>query len=469
MNRHLLLLLPGIVALQTGCNLAPRYTRPEAPVPSAWPTGAAYAGNGTATGTPEAQSLPWREFLGDAKLQQLVEMALTNNRDLRLAVLNVERARAYYGIRRADLLPAVNLGAVASRQRVPGDLSGGDSHQTVEQNGLSLGVASWEIDFAGRLRSLKDRALEEYLATAQARRSAEIMLVSSVANAYLVLAADRERASLAATTLKSHESSYNLVKRRHEYGLVAKLDLHRAQAQADAAREEVARFTQLVAQDENALNLLLGVPAPPELLAPDLATVTPPATVSPGLSSEVLLTRPDILQAESLLKAANADIGAARAAFFPRLSLTAAAGTASSDLAGLFKSGSGSWSYAPQMVAPLFDARTWSAYTVAKVQREMAVTHYEKTIQVAFREVADALAQRGTMDRQLAAQQSLVHALQEATRLSTSRYDKGLDSYLGVLDAQRSLYLAQQVLLSLRLAQTANAVTLYRVLAGEGT
>jgi multidrug efflux system outer membrane protein len=244
------------------------------------------------------------------------------------------------------------------------------------------------------------------------------------------------------------------------------LDLYRVQTQVDAARGDVARFRQLVAQDENALNLLVGSPAPSELLPTELSGVTPPKEITPGISSEVLLRRPDVLQAESLLRAAHADIGAARAAFFPRISLTAAVGTASGELSGLFKSGSGVWSYAPQIVMPIFDARTWSAQKAAKVQREMAVTQYEIAIQHAFKEVADALAVRGTVDQQVSAQQSLVHAVAETYRLSNSRYDKGIDSYLGVLDAQRSLYAAQQGLVYLRLAKLANQVRLYAVLGG---
>jgi multidrug efflux system outer membrane protein len=244
------------------------------------------------------------------------------------------------------------------------------------------------------------------------------------------------------------------------------LDLYRAQTPVDIARRDVARFVQQVAQDENALNLLVGSPVPDGLLANELGGVSAPTEIAPGLPSGVLLRRPDVVQAEDLLKAAYADIGAARAAFFPRISLTAAIGTASSDLSGLFKSGSGAWSYAPQIVMPIFDARTWSAHRAAKVQREIAVTQYEKAIQSAFREVADALATRGTVDQQVSAQQSLVHASAETYRLSNSRYDKGIDSYLSVLDAQRSLFAAQQELVFLRLAKVANQVNLYAVLGG---
>jgi len=466
MNKHLFLLLAGIAIVPGGCTLAPKYARPAAPVPAEWPSGAAYQNTPAVPNAPEAQDLRWREFFVDEKLQQVIGTALANNRDLRLAVLNMEQARAMYGIQRAELLPTVDAIGSGSKSRVPADLSSTGSRQITEQYSVNLGVASWEIDFFGRIRSLKDVALEEYLATEQARRSAQILLVSSVADTYLALAADRENLTLAESTLATQQEAYNLIKRRHDLGLVPDLDLYRAQAQVDAARGDLARFRQLVAQDENALNLLLGAPVRGELRPAGLADVTPPKEISPGVSSEVLLRRPDVLQAESLLRAANADIGAARAAFFPRISLTGAFGTSSSDLSRLFKSGQGSWDFAPQIVMPIFDARIWSAHRAATVQQEIAVTQYEKAIQSAFREVADTLAVHGTVDQQLSAQQSLVDAVAETYRLSSSLYDKGIDSYLSVLDAQRSLYAARQGLVSLRLAKLVNDVRLYAVLGG---
>jgi len=315
---------------------------------------------------------------------------------------------------------------------------------------------------------MKDRALEEYLATEEARRSAQILIVSGVVNAYLTLAADRENLKLGETTLETQTHAYNLIKRRYDVGLASELALNQAQTQVDTARRNIALFTQLAAQDENALNLLVGSPSPmpSELLPADLGSVSPPKEISPGLSSEVLLLRPDIMAAEHQLKAANALIGAARAAFFPRISLTAAVGTASSELSGLFKSGQGTWGFAPQIVMPIFDARLWSAYDATKVEKEIALAQYEKAIQTAFREVADALAVRGTADQQLSAQQSLVDAFARTYRISVARYTKGIDSYLGVLDAQRSLYTAQQALILLRLGKLANQVRLYAVLGG---
>jgi outer membrane protein, multidrug efflux system len=463
MNKNAFLLLLGIALVPAGCTMAPKYTRPKAPVPAEWPTGPAYA---TQPSTPNSQLPQWQEFIADEKLQQVIGMALTNSRDLRLAALNVERARALYGIQRAELLPTVNANGTGSKKQLPGDLSGSGSRQTMERYDANLGVAAWEIDFFGRIRSLKDRALQEYLASEQARRSAQILLVSSVANAYLALAADRENLALSETTLVAQQNSYNLVKRRYDLGLTPELDLYQAQTPLDAARRDVALYTQQVAQDENALNLLTGSPVPEELLPTDLGRVSPPKEIAAGLSSEVLLRRPDVLQAEDLLKAANADIGAARAAFFPRISLTGTIGYASSDLYNLFKSGSGAWSYTPEIVMPIFDARTWSGLKLTKVQREIAVAQYEKAIQSAFREVADTLAKRGTVDQQVAAQQSLVNASAETYRLANLRYDKGIDDYLSVLVAQRSLFAAQQFLVNLRLAKLANQVQLYAALGG---
>ena len=468
MNKNVFLLMSLIPLLAVGCTLAPRYERPAAPVPAEWPAGPAYSEAKAAASVAAADERPWREFIADPRLWKIIETALDNNRDLRIAALNVERAHAYYGIQRAELLPAVNAIGSGSKERLPADLSRSGTVTTSERYGVNLGVISWEIDFFGRIQSLKDRALEEYLATEQARRGAQILLVSALADAYFALAADRENFKLVTSTLETQEASYKLIRKRFDVGIASELDLRQAQSQVDTARRDVARYTQIVAQDENALNLLAGAPVPQELLPPDLSNVIPPGEISAGLSSELLLHRPDVLTAEHRLRAANANIGAARAAFFPRISLTAAMGTASADLSGLFKSGSGTWSFAPQIVMPIFDARTWSAYDVTKVEKEISVAQYEKAIQTAFREVADALAVQGTMSRQIEAQQSLVDALAVTYRLANARYTKGIDNYLTVLVAQRSLYAAQQVLISLRLAGVSNRFTLYKVLGGGG-
>jgi multidrug efflux system outer membrane protein len=468
MKRNLFFLLGIIVFLLGGCTLAPKYTRPEAPMPAHWPMGMAYiyTENAADESSPLASTLSWRDFITDDRLQKVIETALNNNRDLRLAALNVERARALYGISRAELLPSVNAAGIWDKEHVPADLSTTGSAVTSEQYGVNLGITSWEIDVFGRIRSLKDQALEEYLATEDARRSAQIMLVSAVAQAYLALAADKENLKLVASTLEAQEVSYKLIRKRQDVGLASELDLRRAQSQVDTARGDVARYTQLEAQDENALNLLVGSPIPQVLLPMELDSINPPKDISPGLSSELLLRRPDILAAEHRLKAANANIGAARAAFFPLISLTTFIGTASADLSGLFKAGQGTWGFTPQIVMPIFDARTWSAYDVTKVEKEISVAQYEKVIQTSFREVADALAVRGTVNQQIAAQQSLVDAVAETYRLSNARYTKGIDNYLSVLDAQRSLYSAQQGLIVLHLARLVNRVMLYMALGG---
>ena len=466
MKPKLFLFLIITTLLPVGCTLAPEYKRPASPVPADWPKGAAYQEAKTASSASTASELKWQEFFKDEKLQKIITTALKNNRDLRLAVLNVEKARALYGIQRAELLPTVNAAGSMNRQRVPADLSASGKVMTMEQYSVNLGISSWEIDFFGRIRSLKDRMLQEYLATEQAGRSAQILLVSTVANAYLSLAADRENLKLAKSTLETQQATYKLINKRYDVGLASELDLLRAQSQVDTARGDAARYTQLAAQDENALNLLVGSPAPDELLPTELGSVIPPREISSGTPSDILLRRPDIMAAEHRLKAANANIGAARAAFFPRIALTTSIGTASADLSNLFKSAQETWSFAPQIVLPIFDARTWSAYDATKTEREIAVAQYEKAIQTAFREVADALAVRGTVDQQLSAQESLVNAVAETHRLSNARYTKGIDSYLGVLDAQRSLNASKQGLIVLRLARFANLVTLYKVLGG---
>jgi len=467
MNKQMFFLLAGIFFLG-GCTLAPKYTPPKAPIPAQWPQGGAYKAAQEVAGAATVPKLNRQEFFADPKLQKIIKMALDNNRDLRLAALNVEKVRALYDIQRAELLPSVNATGAGGKQRRSADLIAPGEPRTVEQYGVNLGIAAWEIDFFGRIRSLKEQALQEYLATEQARRSAQIMLVSGVAEGYLTLAADRGNLKLARSTYETQLSAYDLIQRQYELGLATELDLRRAQIPVDTARGDVARFMRQVAQDQNALNLLAGAPVPEDLLLTDLNRVAPLKEISPGLSSEVLLNRPDIVAAEHQLKGAYAYIGVARAALFPRISLTTSVGTASDELSGLFGSGSGTWNFAPQIAMPIFDSRTWAALRVSKADRKILLTRYEKTIQTAFREVADALAVQGTIDRQVAAQKSLVHAVAEAYRLSRERYTQGIDSYLGVLDAQRSLYAAQQGLIGIRLAKLTSQVRLYAVLGGGG-
>ncbi len=461
----------GGCLLFAGCaTMAPDYQRPAAPVPAAWPTGPAYR-NTTATAQKPVADIPWREFFADERLRRLIAMALQENRDLRVATLNIERVQAQYRIQRAALFPELDGTAAGTLQRQPSGAYGGNNAVTIEQYSVGAGVSAYELDLFGRVRSLKDQALEQYLATEQARESVQIGLVSEVATGYLTLAADRERLQLATDTLKNQQDAYALTKSRFDAGVSSALDLHQAQTSVDAARVDIARYTTLVAQDQNALSLLVGAPVPAELLPPSLAeTLTAVKEPAPGLPSDVLLKRPDILQAENLLKGANANIGAARAAFFPRITLTGSVGTGSGELSGLFQPGSFVWSFAPRITIPIFTAGANQAnLQVAKTDRGIAVAQYEKAIQTAFREVADALAQRGTIDGQVNAQQSLTDATAETYKLSRARYEKGVDSYLQVLDAQRALYGAQQNLIGVRLARLANLVTLYRVLGGGAT
>ncbi len=440
-----------------GCTLAPEYSRPAAPVPSSWPSGPSYRENNAGPEEKLPADTGWRDVYSDAKLQKIIELALVQNRDLRVAALNIKKTQAQYRIQRAALFPEIDAAAIDNNQAA-----------TDRRYSVGLGISSYEIDFFGRVQSLKEQALEQYLATEQAKRTVQISLVAEVATTYLGLAADRERLELAKETLKAQQTTLNLIQRRFELGVSSELDLRQAQSQVDAAKVDVARYTTLNAQDENSLNLLAGATVQAQYL-PRAISDTPSAVkdISPGLSSEVLLRRPDVLSAENLLKGSNASIGAARAAFFPRITLATSLGTASDELSGLFKSGSGFWNFSSQITLPLFDAGSRSAQLqVAETDKDIAIAQYEKTIQTAFREVADALAQRGTIDRQLAAQESLVHSTGKRYTLSQARYEKGIDSYLAVLDAQRSLYSARQGLIGTRLTRLVNLVTLYKVLGG---
>lgn len=451
-----------------GCTtMAPAYTRPTTPIPAAWPSGPAYQGKSAEQPQKPLSALPWQEFYQDGKLQQLIALGLENNRDLRVAALNSERFQALYRIQRSELLPKIDADAAGAFQRLAEDSSGG-SGRHLHQYTVGLGVSSYELDLFGRVRSLRDQALEQYLATEQAQRSVQISLISQIAAGYLALAADREFLQLAGETLKTQQSSYQLTQRRFEVGASSELDLRQAQTQVDTARVDVARFTTLVAQDENSLSLVVGSTIPAALQPQTLSeSLTAVQDIAPGLSSDVLLLRPDVLQAENLLKGFNANIGAARAAFFPRITLVGSVGVGSSELSGLFKSGSDVWTFAPQIVVPIFDGGARSAQLkVAEADRDIAIAQYEKTIQNAFREVADALAQQGTIDEQTMAQQSLVKATASRYLLAQARYDKGIDSFLNVLDAQRSLYNAQQGLIATRLTRLVNQVTLYKVLGG---
>ncbi|MDW7644654.1 MAG: efflux transporter outer membrane subunit [Desulfuromonadales bacterium] len=449
-----------------GCaTLAPDYQRPEAPVPQNWPQGAAYQSRTELSADKTMADLSWQTFFTDPNLRTLIANALEHNRDLREATLNIERARAQYRIQRSGLFPAVNAGAGFSRQHDPGILTG--SERTWEQFDVNLGLSSWEIDFFGRLRSLKKQALEAYLASEEARSAAQISLISEVAASYLRLAAAHEQLSLAEETLKSHQATYDLTHRRFEAGVASELEVRQASTTVEGARIQIAVYTRIVAEGENALRLLTGTELPTDRLPDSLSQVVDINLVSAGLPSEVLLRRPDILAAEHHLKGAYANIGAARAAFFPRISLTASAGLASTELSDLFDSDSRAWTFAPGLTLPIFNAGSLRArLAVSKVDRDILLTRYEGAIQAAFREVSDALAQRSTIDEEIAAQTALVEATAATYRLSEARFSKGISSFLNVLDSQRALFSAQQNLINALLARQANQVTLYRVMGG---
>lgn len=446
-----------------GCSMAPDYQRPEAPVPAAWPQGAAYAPADTA----ESALPEWRSFFRDPALQRLIQQALDNNRDLRVAALNVQSYQAQYRIQRSKLAPEVDAAGSASRQRVAGDLSNTGSPYNANQYNLSVGISAWEIDFFGRLRSLRDQALEQFFASEQAQRSAQVALVASVADAWLTRQADGELLALSQDTLQTYEQSYALTQRSYEVGVATALDLQQSRTAVEGARAKVAQYTRLLAQDLNALQLLLGSPLPADLPAPLALDQALLAELPVGLPSTLLQRRPDILAAEHALKAANASIGAARAAFFPTISLTANAGMASGQLGNLFDSGNGRWLVQPQINVPIFTAgRLKGSLDYAKVQKEIQVAQYEKAIQTAFREVADGLAARGTYREQLQAQGELVKASAEYYRLADSRYRTGVDSHLTLLDAQRQLFAARQQLISDRLAQLGSEIGLFKALGG---
>ena len=464
------LLSMAALALLAGCSLAPTYERPAAPAPTAWPTGPSYKADTAAADAKPVADVAWREFFADARLRQVLELALANNRDLRVSILNIEKARATYGIERAALIPTLSASGGQTASRVPKNASANGEASINRQYTANLGVSAYELDFFGRVRNLNEAAWQEVLRTTDNRRSVQLSLVAEVTNAWLTLAADEARLALARETLRSREASYALTERTHRLGATSGLVLAQNQTTVETARADVAAYTSQVARDRNALQLLVGSPVPPALLPP-AGQATPPALqllAAPAqLPSSVLLARPDVMAAERSLQATYANIGAARAAFFPSISLTASLGTASNELSGLFGSGNTVWSFVPQIRLPIFDGgRNQANLEVAEANQRIALAQYEKVIQTAFREAADALAERATLADRIAAQQALLTATERVYNLSDARFKAGADSYLAVLDAQRSLYAAQQTLLSLQLAEQVNRITLYKVLGG---
>ncbi|MET3444412.1 multidrug efflux system outer membrane protein [Variovorax paradoxus] len=461
-------LIPTALAaalLLAGCSLIPTYERPAAPVPTTFP------GDPAQPAGQAAAALPWQDFFTDPRLTGLIQTALANNRDLRVSVLNIEQARAQFQIERSALFPALGLTGSGSRSS-PNQFQAFDSSagSVSSQYSVNLGITAWEIDFFGRIRSLKDQALAQYLATEETRKAAQISLIASVATGWLTLIADDELLELTRQTMVTREESVRLTKMRFDNGVSSELDFQAANSLAETARASYAQQLRTRQQDENALALLLGAPVPAEATAggaKGLESIKPMPDVPAGLPSDLLTERPDIRSAEQQLIAANANIGAARAAFFPRVSLTTSIGTASSEFSGLFDSGSKAWAFSPQITLPIFDAgRNIAGLDSAKAGREIAVAQYEKSIQTAFREVADALAGRATLGEQVRAQRAQADAEAVRFKLSDMRYRNGIASALDLLDAQRSLYTAQQSAVTTRLLQLQNQVTLYKTLGG---
>ena len=480
--RHSLVTALLGASMLAGCSLIPDYTRPDLPVSQGWPDGPAYrtppaAPVDTANPAVAADAIGWRDFFADPQLQKLIEIALHNNRDLRVATLTVASAEAQYRVQRSDLFPKLDITGAGEAEGLPlnnsgsgGALSafagvrGGDYHLYT----VNAGFTSYELDLFGRVRSLSDQAFEQYLGYDETRRSSQITLVSQVANAYLALLADRELLRITQDTLTSQTASYKLTKAAAEGGTSTELAVKQAETSVDTAQGNLAQYTRQVAQDQNALVLLLGQPLPADLpTGRGLDEQHLLADLPAGLPSDLMTKRPDVMAAEHNLLAANANIGAARAAFFPSITLTASGGLQSSNLATLFTGSATTWSFAPQITIPIFTAgQNEGNLDLAKVEKNIYVAQYEKAIQTAFREVSDGLAARGTYLDQIGAQQALVAAYADAYRLSDMRFRAGVDNYLATLDSQRSLYAAQQALITLKQAQLTNLVTLYKALGG---
>jgi multidrug efflux system outer membrane protein len=440
-----------------GCtSLIPAYERPPAPVPASYPPEPAPP----PPGAEAAADIDWQRFFADPRLQRLIALALANNRDLRVAVLNIEQTRALYQVHRADELPTIGIGGTAMRQPA--------GNAIVTSYAVGLAASSYELDLFGRVHALSEAALAQYFATAEARKAAQISLVSSVANGYLALLADDEQLRVTRQTLDTREESARLTKLRFDNGASSELDYRQAESLLEGARVALAQSIRARALDENALVQLVGQALPADLPAGlPLDQEQIPGDLPAGLPSELLARRPDVRASEQQLLAANADIGAARAAFYPHISLTASFGTGSTDLSNLFKSGSWAFTGTAQLLQPIFDAgRNQANLDVARVSRDIAIAQYERSIQNAFREVADALAGRATLGDQVRAQAAQVNAFAIAYRLADLRYRSGASSYFDALDAQRSLFAAQLLLVQTQQLQLQNLVALYRALGG---
>jgi len=468
MSKYLSPILALFLLALAGCTLAPEYHRPAADISPTWPKAPGRGEGPTNAAVTPAADIGWREFFRDPRLQQLIELALTNNPDLRIAMLNVEQTRALYRVQRNVLVPTVDVNANGTRQRIAYGFAGSGKGTTYNQFNVNLGITQYELDLFGRVRSLKRQALETYFATEEARKSAQITLVAEVSAAYLTEREATEQLAVARQTLKAARNAYDLTKRSYEAGVLSELDLNAAETQRQSAQAAVAGYEQQLAQARNYLVLLVGRPLPDDLPAP--RPFNPRICLSDvpaGLPSDLLQRRPDVLEAEHQLKAANANIGAARAAFFPTVTLTGSAGTASTTLEGLFAPGSQVWNFSPQIVWPIFAAGTaWNELQAVKAAKLIEAANYERAIQTAFREVADSLAVRATVGTQLAANQALVKAEQQNYELTRARFRNGVDSSLNVLAAQQTLDSARQNLIQSQYSRLFNLINLYQALGG---
>lgn len=489
-----------LLCFSASCTMAPKYERPAAPVPKNFPDYPEYQGIGHeapdkdkdsaaqkawsdgnmgVTGgadakatdeTPAPDLVPWQQFFTDSRMQRIISQALQNNRDLRIALLNIEKARAMYRIQRADLLPSISANGQNSNQLISPDAPQGIAGKPFisRQSAVSVGFTSFELDLFGRIRSLNEAALQTYFATAQNAHAAQISLVSEVASTFLQLISYKELYGLTESAYQSRKKTYDLTQVQFSEGVASQLILNQAKAAMEEARVTAVQYKTQILIYENALALLMGGPMPDHLVIPSkLADLTPLKAVPAGLPSNMLERRPDILAAEHSLQSANANIGAARANFFPRISLTGSLGYLSTDMSDLFMGDSRMWSFAPSVSLPLFEGgRNLANLEASEVDKRIAVTTYEKTIQSAFREVADALAQRSTVSEQLAATKSLMDATKQSYDIALERYNVGIDSFMNVLDSQRTYFSAQQSYVNAVLLREINTLTLYKTLGG---
>ncbi len=464
-------LLPLVlITVLAGCSLAPEYERPVAPIPTAFPNAGAVDGRGTGPADLRyAADLGWREFFSDPRLRDLIGLALDNNRDMRIAVARVEEARAQYGITDSDRFPTLGVGGNAQVTRNPEDmrLGGPDSPSVSRSYMAGVAMTTFELDFFGRIRNLSEAARQQFLNTAQAQRTVHINLVAQVSEAYFRLRTAQQLQELMEKTLQSRFATLKLVQARYDIGVASALDLQQARGQVETIRADQQAVRRQESQALNALQLLVGAPLPDDL--PDPAVFGRDqllAAIPVGLPSDLLVRRPDIIGAEHALISANASVGAARAAFFPNISITGLLGFASPQLGGLFSGGNRYWQYQPQIQIPIFNAGVAGNLDLAEARKNRAVAEYEKTIQTAFREVADALAGEATYWDQLEAMRALEATAREALRLANLRYETGIDSFLQVQSAEVNLYSVQQAFLQVGMESLLNRVALYKSLGG---